>query len=192
MSTPQPQEFYVSVDVETSGPIPGEYSLLSIGACSVYEPRSSFYVEVQPLNDNFTEEALSIHRLSIAKLKERGEEPAQAMRWFAEWLEEQTQSGQRPVFVAFNAGFDWMFLSHYFFHYLGHNPFGHAPLDIKAYYMGRYGVSWAETSMRYVSPRFLDNQPLTHHALSDAIDQAKIFLKLLEDANGTGSSETDH
>ncbi|MFL1482375.1 3'-5' exonuclease, partial [Pseudomonas grimontii] len=27
-----PDELYVSVDVETSGPIPGEYSLLSIGA----------------------------------------------------------------------------------------------------------------------------------------------------------------
>jgi DNA polymerase III epsilon subunit-like protein len=176
-------EFYVSVDVETSGPIPGQYSLLSIGACSVFEPRSSFYVELKPLNDNFTEEAMSVHRLSLARLHEHGEEPTQALPHFADWLAEQTPTGQKPVFVAFNAGFDWMFLSHYFYQTLRRNPFGHAPLDIKAYYMGKYGVSWAETSMRYVSPRFLGDQPLTHHALRDAIDQADIFMQLLEDAN---------
>ena len=182
----QATEFYVSVDVETSGPIPGEYSLLSIGACSVFQPRSSFYVELKPINDHFTEEAMSIHRLSMERLAEGGEEPGEAMSRFAGWLAEQAPEGQRPVFVAFNAGFDWMFLSYYFYHYLGRNPFGHAPLDIKAYYMGKYGVSWAETSMRYVSPRFLGDQPLTHHALRDAIDQADIFIQLLEVSNGKG------
>jgi DNA polymerase III epsilon subunit-like protein len=183
MNTPATSEFYVSIDVETSGPIPGEYSLLSIGACSVLQPRSSFYVELKPLNDNFTEQAMSIHRLSLARLKEHGEDPAQAISRFNTWLDEQAAPSQRPVFVAFNAAFDWMFLSYYFYHYLGRNPFGHAPLDIKAYYMGKFGVSWAETSMRYVSPRFLGNQPLTHHALRDAIDQADIFSQLLEVSN---------
>ena len=28
-------EVFISVDVETAGPIPGEYSLLTIGACDV-------------------------------------------------------------------------------------------------------------------------------------------------------------
>ena len=39
--THQP-EIFVSVDVETAGPIPGEYSLLAIGACAVYEPHLTF------------------------------------------------------------------------------------------------------------------------------------------------------
>ena len=181
-----PSEFYVSVDVETSGPVPGQYSLLSIGACTIFEPRSSFYVELQPINANFTEEAMSIHRLSLEQLSARGEDPALALTRFANWLGEQAPIGQHPIFVAFNAGFDWMFLSYYFFHYLGYNPFGHAALDIKAYYMGKFNVAWAETSMRYVSPRFLGDQPLTHHALRDAIDQANIFLQLLEETNGKG------
>ena len=160
--------------------------MLSIGACSMLQPRSSFYVELQPVNDHFTEEAMSIHRLSwndwpkpVRSL--RRQSPALPIG-----LPNRAPEGQRPVFVAFNAGFDWMFVSYYFYHYLGHNPFGHAPLDIKAYYMGKYGVSWAETSMRYVSPRFLGDQPLTHHALRDAIDQADIFIQLLEVSNGKG------
>ena len=35
-------EIFVSIDVETSGPIPGEYSLLSIGACLVSDPDTTF------------------------------------------------------------------------------------------------------------------------------------------------------
>ena len=32
------REVFLSVDVETAGPIPGEYSLLTIGACNIEDP----------------------------------------------------------------------------------------------------------------------------------------------------------
>lgn len=184
MDASTPAETYISVDIETAGPYPGEYSMLSIGACTVSEPRSTFYVEIKPVNDNATDEALLIHHLSLLRLKERGLEPSEAMARFETWLLEQTPPGQRPVFVAFNAAFDWMFITHYFHHYLGRNPFGHAALDVKAFYMGMAGVPWAETSMRYVSPRYLGNRDLTHHALRDALDQAEIFQKMLSEQKG--------
>lgn len=47
-----------------------------------------------------------------------------------------TCGGKQPVFVGFNAGFDWSFVNWYFLRFLGENPFGFAPLDIKSYYMG--------------------------------------------------------
>ena len=61
---PPKSEIYISVDVEASGPIPGEYSLLSIGACLVGQPDQSFYVELKPLNDNFTEKATELGPVS--------------------------------------------------------------------------------------------------------------------------------
>jgi DNA polymerase III epsilon subunit-like protein len=170
---------YICVDVETAGPYAGQYSMLSIGACTVNEPRQTFYIELQPINDNASEEALIIHRLSMMRLKERGIEPAEAMGRFESWLIEQTPAGRAPIFIAFNAVFDWMFINYYFLHYLGRNPFGHSALDIKAFYMGMAGVPWEETSMRYISPRFLGARDLTHHALRDALDQAEIFQKML-------------
>jgi DNA polymerase III epsilon subunit-like protein len=172
-------EVYISVDIETAGPYPPEYSLLSIGACTIFEPQRTFYVELKPINDHFTEEALLVHRLSMQRLKERGAEPAEAMQRFESWLNAQTPPGRHPIFLAFNAVFDWTFVNYYFLHSLGRNPFGHSALDIKAFYMGLAGVAWAETSMRYLGPRYLGERDLTHHALRDALDQGEIFAKML-------------
>jgi hypothetical protein len=72
-----------------------------------------------------------------------------------------------------------MFVNDYFHRYLGRNPFGHAALDIKALYMGMAGVSWEETSMRHLAPRYVGGVGLTHNALQDAIDQARILEGIL-------------
>ena len=176
-------ETYISIDVETAGPNPSTYSLLSIGACTVFGPQKTFYIELQPVNENRTSEAMMVGGLHWEKLKEKGIPPKDAMAKFASWMCKVTPVGSQPVFVAFNAPFDWMFVNDYFYRYLGENPFGHKALDIKAFYMGLHGVLWAETGMRYVSPRYLKDQNLTHHALRDALDQAEIFRKLLAEAN---------
>ncbi len=181
MTRPIP-ETYISVDVETAGPHPGAYSLLSIGACTLYEPQETFYVELQPVNENYLPEALLVGRLSWSRLREMGLPPQEAMSRFALWLGQVTPAGSQPIFVAFNAPFDWMFVNDYFYRYYGSNPFGHKALDIKAFYMGLTGSTWEETSLSHISPRYLDNQQLTHHALRDALDQGEIFRKLLAES----------
>jgi len=173
---------YISVDIETAGPNPSQYSMLSIGACMVCDPKRTFYVEVKPVNGNFLPSALSISGLSMEKLAEQGLAPAEAMARFETWTKEQAPEGQRPIFVAFNAPFDWMFVNDYFHRYIGHNPFGHNALDLKAFYMGMTGVSWEETAMRHVSGRYSDTRKLTHHALQDAVDQAGLFRNMLREA----------
>ena len=172
---------YICVDVETAGPIPGDYSLLSIGACTIFEPQYTFYIELKPINDNFTEESAAIHGLSFEGLMTEGESPEAALTRFEEWLINQAAPNQQPVFVAFNAAFDWMFINYYFYHYLGRNPFGHAAIDIKAFYMGMAGVPWSETSWRFIDPKYLTEHALTHHALQDALDQAYMFKRMLEE-----------
>ena len=171
-------EMYISVDIETAGPNPSQYSLLAIGACSVAQPKISFYIELKPVNDQLLPEAHAIHNLSIQDLKSRGTAPEKAMAEFAAWLEEVVPPGERPVFVAFNAPFDWMFVSDYFHRYLGGNPFGHAALDMKAFYMGLHGSSWKETAMSNVAEGYLDGRQISHNALEDAQDQAQIFTRL--------------
>ena len=87
-----------------------------------------------------------------------------------------------PVFVGFNAPFDWMFVADYCWRFLGRNPFGHAALDLKSLYMGRDGVSsWAATGKGAVAARYPVDEPHTHQALDDARMQAALARRLLHD-----------
>ncbi|MCJ7440559.1 MAG: 3'-5' exonuclease [Thermoanaerobaculaceae bacterium] len=173
---------FISVDVETAGPNPAQYSLLSLGACLVFDPANTFYVEVQPVTDAFVPEAMQITGLDMEQLRAHGLAPEQAMRQFSEWVLHAVPGDRQPVFVALNAAFDWMFVADYFHRYLGRNPFGHKALDIKALFMGVAGTDWDETGFGHIAKHFQIEQPLTHHALEDAVAQAGLFRKILEEA----------
>lgn len=173
-------ETYISVDIETAGPNPGGYAMLSIGACTVDEPVEPFYIEIKPDKDAFSLEALEVSGLSMDELRENGVPPEQAMQQFADWVKAVTPENNRPIFVAFNAPFDWTFVNDYFHRNLGYNPFGHSALDIKAFFMGARGVAWRDTGFEKVTKYYKINRPLTHNALQDALDQAEVFRKMLE------------
>lgn len=175
-------EACISVDVETAGPNPSQYALLSIGACLVRDPQRTFYAELQPTSRAFQPQALAVSGLSLESLAQRGLPPADALARFEAWVEAEMPAGQRPIFVAFNAPFDWMFVNDYFHRFLGRNPFGHAALDLKTFYMGLTGAPWSETTMRHVAPRYLGDRQLTHHALRDAQDQAELFRRMMDEA----------
>lgn len=173
------QEAYISVDIEASGPIPGEYSMLSLGACLVENPTITFYVELRPINDRFVPAALDVTGFSLIYLEDVGREPSDAMSAFRDWIRE-VAANRRPVFVGFNASFDWAFVNWYFHIFLKENPFGIAALDIKAYYMGLSGVAWSETTSSRLPEEFKSTQSKTHNALDDAIAQAETFKKLID------------
>lgn len=181
---PASGETFISVDVEAAGPYPGRYSLLSIGACSVADPQQTFYIELKPINREAVASALQVSHLSLEILAETGADPRQTMQRFADWIHQVIPAGDRAVMVGFNVPYDWAFIDHYFLQFLGENPFGHTALDIKAFYMGLTGCAWDETSMAFLSPRRMDGNQLSHHALADARMQAELFSRLLAQARG--------
>ena len=180
---------YISVDVETAGPYPGAYSLLSIGACTLLAPRQTFYVEMQPESLDCTPEALAIHGLSPEKLLKEGIPPREAVQKFAAWLNAVVPEGVNPIFVALNAPFDWSFVNDAFHRHLGENPFGHSAIDIKAFYMGLTASPWSRTGWKDIRTGSTDFHPLVHNALQDAIDQGDLFYTLLERAAAAPHSQ---
>lgn len=169
---------YMSVDIEASGPIPGEYSMLSVGACVVGDTGNGFYVELSPISDRFVQKAIDVCKLDLDTLKAEGTEPEEAMRNFAGWVE-QAANRRKAVFVGFNAGFDWSFVNYYFVRFLGKNPFGVSCVDIKSVWMGQKNCEWAATSKAAIKRALGINVPHTHNALDDAREQAAIFERML-------------
>lgn len=174
------EALYICVDVETAGPHPAEYALLSIGAVVVDEPEESIYLELQPDKKAITDESLRIHKLALDVLAARGKAPQAGMEQFAAWVEEQA-AGRSPIFVAFNAAFDWMFINDYLHRYAGRNPFGHRALDMKALFMGLSGTPWEQTSYQNVSRYYGQPEALAHNALQDAQQGAALFAAMLAD-----------
>jgi DNA polymerase III epsilon subunit-like protein len=169
------REKYVSVDIEASGPIPGEYSMLAIGACLVDDDAATFSATLKPLNRNAISEAMSVSGLSLEDLERTGQPPAEAMTAFRDWIARATQDGTKAVFVGLNAPFDWGFVNYYFHRFLGENPFGFTALDIKALYMGATGCTWDQTGSSKMAKRLSPRRTGTHDALEDALYQAELF-----------------
>ena len=179
-------ETWISVDVETSGPTPATGSLIAIGACLVERPEEAIELLLRPDPAlPWSDEAETIHHLDRDFLQRVGVEPREALETFAAWLQRAVPSGSRPVFVALNAPFDWMFVADAAWRNLGRNPFGSSALDLKALYLGRHLGSvkhWRDTSRLRMLERYPVDLPHTHDALDDAREQAAICRAILAGA----------
>ncbi|GAB2589041.1 hypothetical protein GCM10027168_22380 [Streptomyces capparidis] len=181
---------YISVDVEADGPIPGPYSMLSLGAAvagrqdadgyAPADPRErTFYRELRPVGEEFVPEALAVGGLDRDRLAAEGAEPAVAMAEFAAWVEE-VREGAQAVFTGYPAVYDWMFVHWYLTRFTGSSPFGHSRcMDVKTLYAARAGVPLGSVAKRSMSPRVLPRARHTHHALDDAVEQAELFSNVM-------------
>jgi len=184
-------DLYISADVEADGPIPGLYSMSSLGLVvaarydgSVLErPRDpgTFYRELKPVSDRFDPAAAAVSGLDREAQRRDGAEPARAMAELAGWVEDLARRHEaRPVFAAYPASFDWMFVYHYLIAYHGSSPFGFSGvLDMKSLYAARSGAVFGAATKRSMPRHLLSSRPHTHHALDDAREQADLLVNLL-------------
>jgi len=184
-----PRATWFCVDIECSGPVPGWYDMISIGAVDVALREGSrtigekFYAEIKPTAPCVDAGAMKVNRLDLDALRRDGRDLPEVLRALASWVAARTVPGTKPVFVGHNAPFDWSFVS-YAYHVHGLvNPFGYKALDTKALAMGALGIHWFDTSKEILESRLelpAQNAELTHRADYDAWYQAHILLRLLE------------
>lgn len=184
-------DVYFSVDIESDGPVPGSFSMLSFALVAVatfdgerfvrFEPDvPRRYWELQPISERYEPEALSINGLDRERLRREGALPAEAMREADRWVR-RVADGRRAVLVAYPAVFDWSFMHWYFSSFLGASPFGHGTcIDIRSLYIGASGSTYAESSKSHLPPELLPQSAHTHNALDDAVEQGELFSNLFE------------
>lgn len=168
-------ESYFSIQIESAGPIPGEYSLLTLGACFIKNPTQSFYLQLKPINDNYISEYITSSGLSWGELRLNGEEPQIGFERFQSWINKYS-SDTSPVFVALNSSVPWMFVHYYFMKYCQTNPFGFNGLDLRSYAMGKLKNRWYQTQYKQVSKKSFDSPQVIEKALY----QAQLFQMLFE------------
>lgn len=178
-------EIYVSTDVEADGPIPGVYSMLSLGSAAfladgtlvatfaanlkvlpgaLQDPDTMRWWEKQP-------EAWKAARANL-------EEPEKVMKDYLEWV--KVLPG-KPVFVGYPTGFDFMFVYWYLIKFTRESPFSFSALDIKSYAMGVLGLEYRKSIKKNMPKRWFPETKHTHVAVQDAIEQGQLFINMLKE-----------
>jgi hypothetical protein len=176
MTGPKLPELYVAADVEADGPIPGPYSMVSLGLAVAGRPDLTFYTELKPISDQFVPEALAVSGLDRDRLLAEAPTAAEAMTAATAWIDGLRTIG-RPVFVAAPAVWDGMYIHWYFVRFTGKSPFGAtgSGVDLRSYWMGRTGGEWSRSRKTDILKAVGLRLPHTHHAGEDAAELAQIF-----------------
>src|SRR5688572_9954054 len=132
-------EIYISTDVETDGPIPGPHSMLSFASAAFLPDKTmlgTFTANLELLpdasGDPKTMAWWAENQPAWDASRTDPRDPAEAMRDYVKWLKGLPG---RPVFVAYPAGFDFMFVYWYLIRFAGESPFSFSALDMKTYAM---------------------------------------------------------
>jgi hypothetical protein len=178
-----PEEIYVSTDVEADGPIPGPHSMLSFGSAAYRADKTliatfSRNLETLPGASAHPKTAAwwATQPHAWAACRQDLCEPEQAMREYVAWL---GSLPGKPVFVAYPAAYDFMFVYWYLMRFVGESPFSHSALDIKTLAMCALGTDYRDATKRRMPRRWFDPLPHTHVALDDAIGQGALFCNML-------------
>lgn len=196
VATASETDIYFSADIETDGPIPGPFSMLSFALVTAgtfdgvqfiraksYE--RSFYSELRPISDEFEAEALQVNGLDRDRLVASGPDPKEVMTAALKWIEREAQ-GRRPVLVAYPLSFDWTWLYWYFVKFaVGGSPFEHSRCyDLKTAFAVKANLPICRAGRSKVPNHLRGTHPHTHHALDDAIEQAELFANIFEWSKG--------
>jgi hypothetical protein len=161
------------VDVESDGPAPGLYSMVSVGIVRLDAGlKTTFYGKFRPISNSFIEEALAVSGIDRATHLTYPDPKAETQR-MARWIESNNLGGGRMQFVSDNPAFDWQFVNYYLHAFEGRNPFGHSARRIGDLYAG-LKQDWGAASKW----KALRKTKHTHHPVDDAVGNAEALIAI--------------
>ena len=183
-------EIYVSTDIETDGPIPGPHSMLSFGSAAYTAEKEllgTFEANLQMLPGATglpaTMEWWKTQPAAWAECRRDPRDPEEAMHAYVAWV--KSLPG-KPVFVAYPAGFDFLFMYWYMIRFASESPFSFSALDIKTFAMATLQCEYRQATKRNMPKTWFDKLPHTHKALDDAIEQGAMFCNILAENGRRG------
>lgn len=179
------KEIYISTDIETDGPIPGINSMLSFGSAAYLPDKTlvgTFSANLELLPEaKSNPETMDWWKTQLqawSACRQNLQSPELAMINYVQWIE---SIPGKPVFVAYPAAFDFMFLYWYLIRFTGKSPFSHSALDIKTLAMAMLKTGYRDSTKRRMPRQWFDDLPHNHLALDDAIEQGAMFCNMLQE-----------
>lgn len=179
------REIYISTDIETDGPIPGDNSMLSLGAAA-FAPDgklvSTFYATLETLPgataNQDTMKWWGENQEAYDATRKNTKSPSLVMAQYVDWV---NKLNGKPVFVGYPAGFDFLFVYWYIVHFGLKSPFSFSALDIKTYACAMLKTEYRQSTKKNMPKHWFSNKPHTHIALDDAIEQGELFCNMLKE-----------
>lgn len=181
------REIYFSIDVETYGPIPGKYSMLSYAAVAFDDQG----VEVGRFENNLelmkgaeephpkTKKFWDENPQAFEATRLNQVEPSKSIGNFIKWLKSLPVDYEyRCVFVGYPAGFDFTFIYWYLIYFKDYSPFSFSALDMKSYACAKLDIPYRDCVKRNFPKEWFEGLPHTHVAIDDAIEQGALFFKM--------------
>ncbi len=180
------EEIFVSVDIESDGPIPGPNSMLSIGAAAFDHDGNllgTFSANLRTLPgaepDPNTMRWWQQQKQAWEACRKDLQEPKKVMHDLDKWVRGLPGT---PVFVGYPAGFDFTFVYWYLRFFKIESPFSFSALDIKTYAMALMGTPYRESVKKNMPKRwFPEKAKHSHVAVEDAIEQGLTFINMLKE-----------
>ena len=180
------QELFFSLDIESDGAIPGDFSMLSFG-CAVFNAEGNlldtFSANLETLPNAQqcpdTMKWWSQNQAAYDATRTNLQKPGQAMKKFVDWV---NSFDCKPVAVCYPSGFDFTWMYWYMIHFLGagKSPFSFSSLDIKTFAMAVLKTNYRDATKKNFPKEWFSDDPHTHIGIDDAIEQGKLFINILK------------
>ncbi len=177
-------DLYFSTDIEADGPIPGPHSMLSFASVAITAEGTTIasYSSNLTLLDGAsphprTADFWAKNQSAYAATRIAPQPPEIAIPRYVEWVESLPGS---PVFVAYPATFDFLFMYWYMIRFAGRSPFAHSALDMKTFAWSILKRPFRETTKSNFPRHWFTDKPHTHIASDDALEQAHLFVNMLK------------
>ena len=183
-----PEERYISIDVETDGPVPGMHSMLSIGAAAYNawgQRVGKFSANLETLPDAITDDRTMAWWESQGdawtRARERTKDPKTVMEDFHLFaLGDGPRRSGRPVMVTYPAAFDAMWVIWYLHAFTSGDPFQRRCIDLKTLAMQLLGGGYAAAAKRNMPATWFSGRRHSHVAVEDAVEQGELFVKIVQ------------
>lgn len=195
------KELYISVDIESDGPIPGEYSMLSLGSVALDKSgkiHGKFYEKIKTLpGAKKHPETMKFWKNNLEAYKEATKNPkppAVVMNNYFNWLKKmESKTKSRIVLVGWPIAFDYMFISWYLGKFVKKlktlnpldNPIGFNGVDVKSFiwaHLRKPTYKGFIVNSNEAPKKWFENVPVDlHNALADALEQGLIFVNVLKE-----------